>query len=325
MDVHVVPVSWSSHRDQLRRVREVVFIEEQQVPREIEWDGEDDVSTHFLAITEAGQPVGCARLLPSGQIGRMAVLPTHRGTGLGRRLLEEAVEEAKRQGYSKVYLHAQTHALEFYRKGGFLPVGPEFMEAGIPHQAMELELPIPFQPPGEVERPVVRESPDQAGQHPPSRLEQYHGEMDCLLGLLRCLTVPRRRLAIFSQLLDHVLYDQAPLIEAVSRFARSSPSADVRVLISEPSLIVSRGHRLVELARRLDSRIEIRRIPGELSPGEESFVTWDARGYFLMPDFRAYTAIVNLYDPVQTRHLLEAFDYYWARSSKDPELRTLKL
>ena len=325
MDVHVVPVPWSSHRDPLRRVREAVFIEEQQVPRELEWDGEDEVSTHFLALTESGHPVGCARLLPSGQIGRMAVLPSHRGTGLGRRLLAEVIEEAKRQGFARVHLHAQTHALDFYRKSGFLPVGGEFLEAGIPHQAMELELPIPFRPTGHVERPVVRPSNGDADDHPPARLEQYRGETDCLLGLLRCLEVPRRRLAIASQLLDHALFDQAPLVEAVSRFARSSPSAEVRVLISDPNLIVSRGHRLVELSRRLDSRIEIRRVSEGVSMDEESFVTWDERGLFLMPDFRDYTALVNLYDPVHARKLLERFDYLWARSAPDPELRTLKL
>lgn len=321
----MVPVPWSSHRKQLRAVREIVFIQEQEVPREIEWDGEDDAATHFLAVTEAGQAVGCARLLPSGQIGRMAVLPELRGTGLGRRLLDEAIEEAKRQGFTRVHLHAQSHALEFYRKGGFLPVGGEFMEAGIPHQAMELELPIPFESPGRVEPPVVRESPEGPAPEPPSRLEQYQGETDCLLGLLRCLEMPRRRLAIFSQALDHALYDQEPLVEAVSRFARSSPAAEVRVLISDASLIVSRGHRLVELARRLDSRIEIRRISADLSPGEESFLTWDEQGYFLMPDFREYLSLVNLYDPVQARRLQEIFEYFWARSAPDPELRTLSL
>ncbi len=325
MKVHVVCVPWDTHRDQLRRVREIVFIDEQRVPRELEWDDEDDVSTHFLALTEAGQAVGCARLLPSGQIGRMAVLPSHRGTGLGRRLLTEVVEEAKRRGFTRVHLHAQTHATDFYRKGGFLPVGGEFMEAGIPHRAMELELPIPFQATGGVDVPTVRSSPPTTEAVPESRLEQYQGETDCLLGLLRCLEMPRRRLAIYSQALDHALYDQPPVVEALSRFARSSPSAAVRVLIAESSLIVARGHRLVELARRLDSRIEIRKIAEELPPGEVSFVTWDHQGTFFMPDYRDYSVLVNLRDPVQARRLLEQFDYFWARSAPDPDLRVLKL
>lgn len=325
MNVHVVPVPWDTHRDELRRIREVVFIQEQQVPRDIEWDGEDDAATHFLALTEAGQAIGCARLLPNGQIGRMAVLPDHRGTGLGRRLLNEAVEEAKRQGLLQVHLHAQTHALDFYRKAGFLPVGGEFMEAGIPHQAMELTLPIPFESQGVPRRPVVRDSPPVTGETPASRLEQYHGETDCLLGLMRCLEVPRRRLVIYSQELDHVLFDPEQVVDAVSRFARSSPSAEVRILLADSSIAVSRGHRLVELARRLDGHIELHKLSEDIGPGEQSFVTWDGRGYFLLPDFRDYSALVDLYDPVQAKHLLESFDYLWNHSAPDPELRTLKL
>lgn len=325
MDVHVLPVDWSTHRDALRRVREVVFIDEQRVPRELEWDGEDDTASHFIALTEAGQAVGCARLLPSGQIGRMAVLPPYRGTGLGRRLLEAAIDEAKRQGFHRVHLHAQTQALEFYRKSGFLPEGGEFMEAGIAHQSMALELPIPFEPPGSVDRPAVRPAATDPYDHPPARLEPYHGESECLLGLLRCLDAPRRRLVILSQQLDHGLFDQEPLVEAVSRFARRSPAVEARILIADASHIVARGHRLVELARRLDSRIEIRRMAADSGPGEETFVTWDERGLFLMPDFRDYTALVNLYDPVQARKRLEQFDQLWARSVPDPELRTLNL
>jgi hypothetical protein len=69
----------------------------------------------------------------------------------------------------------------------------------------------------------------------------------------------------------------------------------------------------------------MRKIPEALSPGEQSFVTWDGQGYLLMPDFREFTVLVNLHDPVRVRQLLEAFDYFWARSTSDPELRTLTL
>src|SRR5690606_33166143 len=138
-----------------------------------------------------------------------------------------------------------------------------------------------------------------APDHPPARLELYRGETDCLLAVLRCLEPPRRRLAILSQRLDHTLFDPEPVVEAVSRFARSSPSVDVRVLISDSSAIVSRGHRLVELARRLDSRITVLRTAPDTDPGTESFVTWDDAGYLRMPDHQEYAAMVNLHDPVQ--------------------------
>jgi len=325
MDVHVTPVSWERHRQALQRVREIVFIDEQQVPREIEWDGEDDACTHFLALTEAGQAVGCARLMPSGQIGRMAVLPDYRGTGLGRRLLDEAIEEAKRQGMQRVHLHAQTHAADFYRKAGFLPEGGEFVEAGIPHQAMAIELPIPFQPQSGLPRPEVRTETSERDAAPASEFEQLRGETDCRRGLLKVLERPRRHLCILSHQLDHALFDPEDVVDAISRFARSSPAADVRVLMVDSSLAVSRGHRLVELARRLDSRITIRKISEDVPVNDDSFVTWDGLGFFVLPDYRDYTALANAYDPVQARHLQEAFEYYWARSAPDPELRILQL
>ncbi|MEQ8860163.1 MAG: GNAT family N-acetyltransferase [Pseudomonadales bacterium] len=325
LEVHVVPVTWDSHREPLQKLREIVFIDEQKVPREIEWDGADEDCAHFLAVTEAGQPVGCARLMPSGQIGRMAVLADYRGTGLGRRLLDEAIEEAKRRGFTRVHLHAQIQASGFYRKAGFLPVGGEFMEAGIAHQAMELELPIPFEPPGDLDRPALRPQASPRDAAPASELIQYHGETDCLEGLLRGLQQPRRHLVILSQQLDHTLFDNPPVVAAISEFARSSPASDVRILVNDSSLIVSRGHRLVELARRLDSHIRIRRISNDTPPGEQSFVAWDGLGYLLLPDFRDYHAVVDLYDPVQAKKMQDGFDYYWTRSVQDPELRTLRL
>jgi hypothetical protein len=252
-------------------------------------------------------------------------LPAFRGTGLGRRLLDETIDEAKRQGMRHVHLHAQTHAAGFYRKAGFLPVGGEFMEAGIAHQAMELELPIPFESPGTISAPRVRPEVSERERAPTSDPAAHHGEGDCLEALLTALRWPRRSLLIMSQQLDHALFDAQALVDSISEFARSRPSADVRILVSDTSLVVSRGHRLVELARRLDSRISIRRINDDIVAGEQSFVTWDSQGYFVLPDFREYDALTDRYDPVQARRLQDAFEYLWARSSPDPELRMLSL
>ena len=74
MNVHVTEVPWASHRERLRSIRRTVFIEEQNVPQDLEWDGADEDSRHFLAVTEAGVDIGCARLMPSGQIGRNSSL-----------------------------------------------------------------------------------------------------------------------------------------------------------------------------------------------------------------------------------------------------------
>ena len=79
----VILADWETYQKELRKIREVVFIKEQSVPKEEEWDGHDEESWHFLALSGTKRPIGCARLMQSGQIGRMAVLKENRGLGVG--------------------------------------------------------------------------------------------------------------------------------------------------------------------------------------------------------------------------------------------------
>lgn len=140
---NVREAAWSQDQAILSNLRKIVFIIEQNVPQEEEWDGLDDDSWHWLATDSDDKPIGTARLLPTGQIGRMAVLEEYRGLKVGRALLEAAVEKARRLGFAGVYLNAQSHALGFYEKSGFVPEGDEFMEAGIPHFRMQQLLTLP--------------------------------------------------------------------------------------------------------------------------------------------------------------------------------------
>ena len=124
-------------------IREVVFIEEQHVPETVERDAEDARAFHLLAFAD-GHAIGTGRLviLPSppkgengtwGQIGRMAVLQSHRKTGVGALLLAELEDEARRRGLTGVRVHSQLYALGFYERHGYRPVGAVFVEAGIDH------------------------------------------------------------------------------------------------------------------------------------------------------------------------------------------------
>lgn len=324
MRVHVVPVTWSERHAVLEDIRRRVFIDEQGVPAEVERDGRDAEARHFLAVDEAGQYVGCGRLLPSGQIGRLAVLPERRGSGVGARLLALAVAEAREQGQTLVFLNAQVQAEEFYRRAGFVPVGEPFMEAGLPHQRMELKLPIPFQASGAVAAPVVREE----APHPDAdsgAVVSRRGERACRDGVVDVAGHATREICIYSQLLDHALFDDEAVVDALSAFVRSGPPARLRVLIQSSSVIVSRGHRLVELARRLPSKVEVRLVPGELADDQRCYVTADERALLLLPDASVYQGFSNGYDPVEATRLVEGFNYLWERSHPDPELRTLSL
>ncbi len=129
---------WPEDIDALRTVRETVFIEEQKVPRELEWDGLDSEAIHVLAKDNVGHPIGTARLQSSGKIGRMAVLKPWRGKGVGQALLRALLDNATQADIAGLYLNAQKDAIPFYEKQGFRATGPEFYEANIPHKKMEL-------------------------------------------------------------------------------------------------------------------------------------------------------------------------------------------
>ncbi len=133
-------LDWNHAEARARQVRNAVFIIEQKVPVELEWDEWDLLSEHALALDARAEPIGTARLLPDGHLGRMAVLGPWRGRGIGRALALALLSRARERGMRRIELHAQTHAIGFYRALGFTEFGAPFDEAGIPHIAMALEL-----------------------------------------------------------------------------------------------------------------------------------------------------------------------------------------
>ena len=133
-------MAWPEALPLARPVRERVFIEEQKVPLELEWDEWDEASDHAVAFDAGGNPIGTARLLPDGRIGRMAVLKDWRGKGVGAALLGAMLDQARGRSMACVVLHAQTQAAGFYRRFGFSERGGQFEEARIPHVEMTLEL-----------------------------------------------------------------------------------------------------------------------------------------------------------------------------------------
>ena len=133
-------MAWREALPLARPVREKVFVDEQKVPVELEWDEWDEQSDHALAFDPEGSPIGTARLLPDGRIGRMAVLKEWRLKGVGGALLAAVLDRARSLRIERPMLHAQTHAAGFYRRFGFTERGGQFLEAGIPHVEMILDL-----------------------------------------------------------------------------------------------------------------------------------------------------------------------------------------
>lgn len=133
-------VLWKEDAGRLRLVRYRVFVEEQGVAEEEEWDGMDEECRHLVAEDAEGRPIGTARLTPDGRVGRMAVLQQWRRRGVGSALLEAAVGLAGRLGFRTLSAHAQVQAAGFYARRGFRAQGEIFLEAGIPHRKMVLKL-----------------------------------------------------------------------------------------------------------------------------------------------------------------------------------------
>ena len=127
----------------LHAVREVVFVQGQQVPVELERDALDPLCFHVLALDGDGTPVGTARLTPERRIGRMAVLEAFRGRGIGEAMLAALLDEARRRGWAEVSLHAQVHALPFYARAGFVPAGPVFDRSPRGRRCSTARRPLP--------------------------------------------------------------------------------------------------------------------------------------------------------------------------------------
>jgi YbgC/YbaW family acyl-CoA thioester hydrolase len=136
--------SWSELGEAAARIRTEVFVDEQHVPKDMEWDEADPVALHAVAYNRLGQAIATGRLLPSegkvARIGRVAVNRVLRGTGVGRELMQQLMRAALARGDREVALHAQRSAEAFYLGLGFKARGDEFEEAGIPHIEMARPL-----------------------------------------------------------------------------------------------------------------------------------------------------------------------------------------
>jgi predicted GNAT family N-acyltransferase len=133
-------MTWDKAQPVAGPLRFAIFVGEQNVPAGIELDDLDASCTHAIAYDADGKAIGTGRLLPDGQIGRMAVVVEWRRRGIGAEILAALMEEARKRGHADVVLSAQLQAAEFYREQGFAAEGKVYEEAGILHQKMRRKL-----------------------------------------------------------------------------------------------------------------------------------------------------------------------------------------
>lgn len=297
----------------LRAVREPVFIVEQQVPEELEWDEADPLSVHVLARDADGTPIGTARLTPDHRIGRMAVLQAWRGRGVGAAMLNALIQRARELGYPELELHAQTHALGFYERHGFNAFGEEFDEAGIAHRRMRRRL----------EQGHAGAAGNTATDAERALLN-LDNQPDVLATTLQLIQRARRGLCLYTRDLDPVVLDQAETGDALRRFATTARGAQVRVLAHDLRRAVAEGHVLIGLVQRLPSLFAIRVVEEEPDVQYASaFVLNDQGGYLFRPLATRFEASACLHDPARQRQLQSYFDEVWERARPATELRPL--
>jgi len=312
----VEPADYTVDFKDLRAIREPVFVQEQQVPLELEWDELDPKCRHVIARDDEHRPIGTGRLTPEHKIGRMAVLREWRGRGVGEALLLALVEQARALGLPQVALHAQVDAIGFYEKFGFQPYGERFEEAGIQHQSMRLVL-----PPLGLERPA---GPRPRGPSQPAvDFEGLDAAREAVLDLVQAA---RRDIVVYTRELEPALFAHAPIVQAFKDFAISGRGGVARFVVQDPALAQRSPHPLLAVAQRLSSAILLR-TPQDVEELQypSVFVATDADGYLFRLLGSRFEGDWSPRLPGRNRQLLEHFQRVWERARPCTELRSLQI
>ena len=295
--VSIVAADYAQGHARLHALRTTVFIEEQQVPAALERDALDPLSFHVMALDADGRLLGTARLTPDRRIGRMAVLATERGRGIGEAMLAGLLDEARRRGWTEVTLHAQLHALPFYARAGFVPAGPVFEEAGIGHRLMRRRLP---------------------GASP---VEDADAAAAVLIALA---THARRELALYSRAMDPGLLDRKDVLDALRRFAVRPGERRLRILLQDAATPQRSGAPILPLAQRLPSVFAFREVKDPVDARYPSaFAFNDTGGALFRPLGHRFDGEGGVEDGPRARRLQLEFDRIWERSRPCTEYRVL--
>ena len=306
---------WGDGQPGIRDVRERVFLQEQSVPPEDEWDGLDPDCVQAVAESEECDVIGTGRLHPGGKIGRMAVLREWRGAGVGAGLLRVLMDEARSRGLEEVYLHAQTRVLGFYERFGFVAEGEQFEEAGIPHRKMRARLAG-----GKMSVLGAAVEADRQG----TRIV-LEGKDEFAEAVVRVSARAARGIVIFTPDLETGVYDSPRFLENVKRLVLSRSHARIRVLISDPTRVIKTVNRFVHFGRRLSTFIEFRQLTPDMPVREDAFFLADDSALVYRARAERWEGIADTDERRLTRMYLEQFDRMWHLAEPALELRQMKL
>lgn len=324
MNLRFRKYSWQLAPAQVREIRQRVFIREQSVPPELEWDDTDEIADHYLAVLPDNTPVATARLFTSleetAHIGRMAVLPEYRGRGIGEALLQHLIRDNALR-YPRFELSAQVHAVNFYHRCGFHICSDTYDDAGIPHVDMRCLAPMT----------LVQAMDEEAHGQTPLLLGQdgqawrFESEPQLIPLLDSVAGQASRCIWIYDRLLEHSLYDRFTLREILSGLARRHRASEVRILIHDDKPLVKRRHSLVELIRRLPSHMTLKLVNPDYPVEDSAFLLADSDGLVYRHDAGQPAGFAGFSHAGRVRQLTEAYQRMWAVARPSIELRDLPL
>lgn len=303
--IKVVNTNWEKDRVSLREIREAVFIHEQGVSADLEWDRLDDSAEHFLAYID-GEAVGCARLLENKKIGRMAVLPAYRHHGVGREILDHIKRHASQKRYTRLELSAQCHAYEFYRRSGFQAFSTPYDDADIPHIDMDHRV---------FSHEADAKSKYQINRDP----SLYHGNslLEAKGYLDICLSQTKRSLVLCIKDINHPLLSHAHLFDRIKSLSRENKHFKTYILLGSYHPTFN-DTTLFKLADRLPSFIELKTTQ-EAIPCQ-----WiiDSTAWI---DFEGSDSRICYSDRGKVKNFMERFNRWWAHAKAIQEARRLSI
>jgi predicted GNAT family N-acyltransferase len=302
-------VEWDSAQSSLRLIRQRVFIEEQQVPKDLEWDSDDKRATHFLG-KEGNRPVACARLIKDDYLGRVAVLKEHRGHGWGSRIIRAAEQYLLERHKGRLSLNAQANGYHFYFKNGYRPNEEMFWDANIPHLKMTKIL----NRPNPVSNTFIlgKDQENHYSNQPSASAVWFQ------IGSSQS----RRELNIQITDLAHPVFNNTHCVANIAKLIRGSYKRKVRILINQEIPGLSE-HPLLQLQQRMSSRISIRCVP--MKADAESYgnhILFDLMGHMRFDYKTAYCCFSNRLSVSRHKAL---FEQYWGKSKGLIEGRNLKI
>ena len=303
-DIKVIGTRWNKERGALRDIRQQVFILEQGVPQNLEWDALDDGAEHFVAYM-GSDAVGCARLVEHKKITRMAVLQAYRKQGVGRKIIDHIKRYASQKRYTRLHLSAQCHAFEFYRLCGFNACSTPYDDVGIPHIDMEC---------------LVFSQSDEPSQYQLAHDSSLYTSRSALVAkgyLDILLSQCEHTIHMFCADLSHPLSKDDGLISTIRHLIKRNRHVKAQVLLAQyhPS---NNDHPLFKLMSRLPSFVAIRLNPD----ASDNLWLLDDSAWFVAHDTASRVCYA---DRGKVKTETERFNRCWQSSKAIPAARRLSI